>query len=261
MHSPPSWLIVPAPNRAARLRLFCFPYAGAGASVFASWPRALPSDLELCAVQMPGREGRLSEPPITRWDMAVERLAGALLPWMDRPFALFGHSLGAVLAFELACRLRRDRQAGLVHLFVSGRPAPHLPHDEPPTYTQPKAQFLREVSRWAATPKEVLQDDEIIEMFLPLLRADFGLSETHSCQSDVPLAVPISAYGGIDDEHAPPITVEEWRAHTTASFRRVTFPGGHFFLNENRAAVLSQLAGELRSIIARPTVSSQPTTF
>jgi len=240
-------VIVPVPKPAARCRLLCFPYAGAGASMFAAWPRTIPPDVEVCAVQMPGREGRLSEPPITRWDEAVDNVNDVLMPWTDRPFAFFGHSLGAALAFEVARRFQRDRRPGLVHLFVSGRRAPHLPPDERPTYNLPDEQFLRELRRLAGTPEDVLQDTEFLELFIPLLRADFCLSETYAYRHDAPLAVPITAYGGAEDETVPPEKLEGWREHTTSSFRQVIFPGGHFFVNEARASVLSELRRELES--------------
>lgn len=233
-----------------RLRLFAFPYAGAGTSVFSSWPRAIPADVELCGVQMPGREGRLGEEPITSWEDAIPRLADGLMPVLDRPYAFFGHSLGAALAFELARYLRRDRRPAPVHLFVSGRRAPHLVREEPPTYNLPRPQFVHELTRWG-TPDDVLKEQELLEVFLPLLRADFGLSETHVYQAEAPLAMPISAYGGEQDEHVLPAHIDGWRQHTSASFRRVLFPGGHFFLNGHRAAVLSELARELQAITAR----------
>jgi medium-chain acyl-[acyl-carrier-protein] hydrolase len=240
-----------------RLRLFAFPYAGAGASVFSSWSRFLPADVELCGVQMPGREGRLGEPPITCWDDAIPRLAEGLMPAMDRPFAFFGHSLGAALAFELARHLRRDRLPGPVHLFVSGRKAPHLRREEPPTYNLPRAQFLHELTRWG-TPDSVLNNPELLDVFLPLLRADFGLSEMHVCRPEAPLATPISAYGGEHDEHVLPAQVDGWREHTSAGFRRVLFPGGHFFLNEHRADLLSEFGRELQAITMRLTLAYQP---
>src|SRR5207248_10941200 len=136
-------------------------------SVFWAWPQAFPSTVEVCAVQMPGREGRLSEPPLTRWDEAVERLAEALLPWMQRPFAFFGHSLGALLACELARRLARGGRSGPVHLFVSGRVAPHVAPDDP-TYNLPEEEFVRELRRLTGTPEDVLENAELRHLFVPL---------------------------------------------------------------------------------------------
>ena len=242
------WIAVPAPNPAAQLRLVCFPYAGAGASIFSSWPQALPSDVEMWAVQMPGRETRLGERPLTRLEGVLERCAEAVLPRMDRPFVFFGHSLGATVAFEIARRFCRDHRWPLVRLIVSGRTAPQLPSVEPPISHLPDEQLVSELRRFAGTPEEVLQDPEMMELFLPLLRADFYLSETYVYQRDAPLGVPISAYGGDGDEWVAPAALEPWREHTIAAFRQVIFKGGHLFLNENRAAVLSELARELGTL-------------
>jgi medium-chain acyl-[acyl-carrier-protein] hydrolase len=243
------WIVTTVPNPAARLRLIGVPYAGSGASAFAMWPRALPADVEMCAVQMPGREARLGEPPLTRWDDVIDRLAEALLPWTQQgPFALFGHSLGAMVAFEIARRWRRDRRPGPDHLFVSGCRAPHLPLDDPPTHTLPHEKFVHAVRRLRGTPEEVLDCADLLDTFLPALRADFTLWETYVYRDDEPLGVPISAYGGIEDEHADASTLQAWRAQTTSAFRQVMFPGSHFFVNADRAAVLAELARELRTI-------------
>ena len=244
------WVIVPEPNAAARLRLLCFPYAGGGPSVFSGWPRALPSDVELCAVQMPGRERRLSEPPITDWDEVVDRMVDGLAPWTERPCALFGHSLGAVLAFELARRLRRLPRCGLVHLFVSGCRAPHLPFGDGAIHHLPDQEFVDGLRRLRGTPEELFDSPELLELFLPVLRADLMLAETYACRGDAPLDVPISAYGGREDAQETPPMVSEWRAHTTSAFLSSTFPGGHFFVKEESAALLSQLSRELQRITA-----------
>lgn len=246
-----SWIAVRNPNPRALLRLFCFPYAGGGTSVFSAWSSVLPPQIEVCAVIMPGRERRLGEPPIACLDRATGLLAAAIVQFLDRPFAFFGHSLGAVLAFELARRLRLDGASGLVHLFVGGRAAPHLPLDDPPICNLPAAQFLQELRRFAGTPREVLENPEMMAMFMPLLRADFSMGETYSYREATPLEVPISAYGGLQDGDVPEAKLDQWRQHTASRFRRVMFPGGHFFLNENREAVLSELTRELQETIVR----------
>lgn len=249
------WVVVPAPNPSARLRLFCFPYAGGGASVFRGWPRALPAGVEVCAVQPPGREGRLAEPPFTRMAALVEAMEGALLPWMDRPFAFFGHSNGAVMAFELARRLRAAGRRGPLHLFASGRPAPQVELTDPPVHALPDAEFVAELRRLEGTPEEVLESPEMMELLLPLLRADFALSETYEYRGEPPLAVPLSAYGGRTDGEVPEWQVAAWEAQTTRAFRLRMFPGGHFFLAEDRDPVLAELSAELRALLAAPALA------
>jgi medium-chain acyl-[acyl-carrier-protein] hydrolase len=240
-----SWVVVPAPKPAAARRLIAFPYGGGGASIFARWPAALPPDVELCAVQMPGREGRLGEPAITRWEDIHEQLVAALAPWIDRPCALFGHSLGSILAFEVARQLPASCQGYLTHLFASGRRAPHVPLVGPPTHDLPEPEFVEQLKGLAGTPVEVLENPEMLSVYLPLLRADFGLSETYVYRPSDPLTVPITAFGGTQDERAPERDVDAWRLHTTGAFQRLMFPGGHFFLTERRSAVIASLVQAL----------------
>ena len=243
-----SCVVLPASNPAASLQLFCFPYAGGGASVFSAWRGALPPNVEICAVQLPGREGRLSEPPFTRWPDVAEAATETLMATIARPFALFGHSLGALLAFEVARRLRRERRRAPVHLFVSGCRAPHLPLDKSLTYDLPTQAFVEELRRYGRTPAAVLHCAEVLDIYLPMLRADFRLAELYACHDDAPLSVPISVYGGTADDDVPEAKLDAWRRHTTSAFRRVMFEGGHFFLNERSGAVLSELSRELQTI-------------
>ncbi|HEU0053256.1 MAG TPA: alpha/beta fold hydrolase [Longimicrobium sp.] len=244
-----SWVVVPRPAPSAGLRLFCFPYAGAGASVFYSWPRALPAEVEVCAVQFPGREARIAEPAFTDVHALVDVLAGELAPWMDRPFAFFGHSNGALIAFELARRLRRDGRRGPAHIFASGRPAPQVPLWEEPIHALPEPEFLQALRRFKGTPEEILQNAEIMEMVSPTLRADFSISETYEHVPEAPLSVPITVYGGRADEEVPEHTLDPWREQTAAAYQKVMFPGDHFFLNGDRDALLRQLTAELRGVL------------
>jgi medium-chain acyl-[acyl-carrier-protein] hydrolase len=246
-----SWVVVPAPRPAARLRLICFPFAGGGASVFFPWARLVPPEVELCAVQLPGREARLREAPVTDWGALMDRLVTELKPYIDRPYAFFGHSVGATMAFELARRLRAAGLRAPEHLFASGRAAPHLPPELPLVHALPEAEFMAELRRLAGTPEEVLRNEELMSILVPLLRADFTLSETYPIREEAPLDVPVSAYGGSGDERVSSEAVEAWRQHTTGPFRQVTFDGGHFFINEKRDEVMAELGGELRAIVAR----------
>jgi medium-chain acyl-[acyl-carrier-protein] hydrolase len=227
------------------VRLFCFPYAGGGASVFYPWARGLPAGVEVCAVQLPGREARLREAPIADWDVLLARLSEALAPFMDRPFALYGHSLGAAVAFELARRLRRDGRPPPFHLFVSGHRAPHCPAEGPELHALPDDQLIAGLRRLSGTPEEVLQHAEILALLLPLLRADFALAERYEWRPEPPLPIPITAYSGADDEHVPVEGVEAWREHTSARFRHLTLPGGHFFPQQSRAQLLADIARAL----------------
>jgi medium-chain acyl-[acyl-carrier-protein] hydrolase len=243
------WIRVRSPNPMAQLRLLCFPYAGGGANVFSSWARELPASVEVCAVQMPGREARITEPPLTSMDEIVEGVTTAFANRRDRPFCLFGHSLGALLAFEVARRYQKQGRSELVHLFVSGCGAPHLPLERPLVHDLPEDKFVEELRRLMGTPHEVLEDREVLSIFLPVLRADFRLAEIYSYEHGAPFSVPISAYGGENDDTVSPRALDAWHQFTTSSFRRTIFPGGHLFINDQNA-LFSVLSGELKRTIS-----------
>jgi surfactin synthase thioesterase subunit len=248
---PSPWVVLPRPNPAARLRLFCFPFAGGGATIFAPWTRLLPPEVEVVAVQLPGRENRLVEEPYSDLLVLADRLAVELVPFMDRPFAFYGHSNGGLMAFELARVLRRQGRRMPEHIFVGGRPAPQLVLTEPHIHALPHDEFLAALRRYNGTPEEVLQNEEIMELIAPTLRADFSLGETYRYLPEPPLAVPISAYAGLRDAEVPQEQVEAWKEQTSGPFVFVTFPGDHFFVTGDREQVLRQMERELRGVLAR----------
>lgn len=248
---PTAWLNFPKPNPKASLRLFCLPYAGGSALLFRPWPNHLPENVEICAVQLPGRGVRLRETPFTRIDELVPALAEGLKPFLDKPFAIFGYSLGAVIGFELARFLRQTATVKPEHLFVAGRRAPQIPANRLPRYALLDDEFISELQRLNGTPKEVLENPELAQLMLPIVRADFELDETYSYRSESPLDVPLSAYGGLADTDVSAEQLESWRAQTTASFELRMFPGDHFFLHTSPAplfqAINRQLAASTKS--------------
>jgi medium-chain acyl-[acyl-carrier-protein] hydrolase len=245
------WIIRRQPNARAALRLICFPYAGGGASIFRTWPAALPGNVEILAIELPGRETRLKEQPFDRLGLLITALTDAVGPELQAPFAIFGHSLGALVGFSFARELRRRSLAGPVHLFASGRRAPQLP-DPLVMHELPDPAFLAALRGLGGVPEAVLQSAELMELFLPILRADFALVETARTPHEAPLACPISALGGISDERAPPDELDPWQVQTTAAFERKLFTGGHFFLQTERIALLAWLASRLAQITAAP---------
>lgn len=245
-----AWAVYPRRNPEARLRLFCFPYAGGGATVYSGWWRGLPPEVEVVAVQPPGRESRLAEKPHHDLGELVAAMHEHLLPHLrERPFAFFGHSNGALMAFELARSLRRGGDPLPLHLFASGRPAPQLELDDPPIHHLPHDEFVQELRKLEGTPEEILQNQEILELLLPLLRADFSLGETYRFVPEAPLPFPLSAYGGVRDPEVPREHVEAWSEQAGAGFRMKMFPGDHFFVNGDRGLVLAELSRELRPLL------------
>lgn len=238
------WAVVPRPDPAARLRLFCFPHAGGAASAFTAWAGELPG-IEVVAVQPPGRERRIGEPPFDRMEPLVDAAYRALRPLWDRPFAFFGHSTGALVAYLLARRLRTDGGPRPLHLVASGRWAPHLQDPEPPVYALPRDELVAALRRYGGTPDEVLDDRDLMDFLLPLLRADFALGDTYLHREEPPLEVPITAIGGDRDPRVNTEALEAWRGHTTGSFAAHLLPGDHFYLHGDRAAVLRLVASVL----------------
>ena len=241
------WYVVPKANPRAVMRLVCFPYAGASASIFGSWHRWLPEDVEVCGIQLPGRQNRILEPPFTRISLLVTELGAALLPLFDRPFAFFGHSLGALLGFEMARWLSRNQSLVPVSLFVSGRRAPHISDNDPPLHLMNDANFLAEIRKLNGTPEEVLADPYVLQMVLPALRADAELGETYEYVNDAALTCRIVAFGGIDDDEETLERMTEWRLQTTGDFSMHPVQGGHFFIQSSEQRVLELLRTELSS--------------
>jgi medium-chain acyl-[acyl-carrier-protein] hydrolase len=245
------WIVRPRPNPEAALRVLCFPFAGGGTSIFRTWPDALPANVELLAVELPGRDTRFKEQPISRLAPLVTALANAVAPLLQAPFAIYGHSLGALVGFSFARELRRRALRPPVHLFVSGRRAPQL-REPSPMHHLPDPEFLAALRRLGGIPDAVFQATELMAVYLPILRADVTVSEAEPVVPEEPLACPITALGGLTDERASVDELDAWRVQTSAAFERETFPGGHFFLQSARTAFLGSLSRRLARLTAAP---------
>jgi medium-chain acyl-[acyl-carrier-protein] hydrolase len=250
MNNSPAYLswtngVIYEPPSKTRLRLLCFPYAGAGASVFRGWATALPPGVELCPIQLPGRESRWREPPFTHLPSLIETLADVLKPLLTVPFAFFGHSMGAFISFELARQLRRSSALSPVHLFLSAARAPHIPDPHPPIHQLGDAEFVRALLRLNGIPVQVLQNAELMQLVLPSLRADLTLCETYKYYPEPPLHCPISAYGGQQDSKVAYPHLAAWRSYTRRAFTCRLFPGDHFFVISARTSFLRILSDEL----------------
>lgn len=238
------WLPYWQRKPACKYRLVCFPCGGGVASAYEDWRNYLPGECELCSVELPGRATRISETPISSLADLVPILFDALSPFLfELPFALFGHSTGALVAFELARALRDSESPMPVFLFAASREAPHIP-DPNPCCDAPKEQLLETLRNYGGTPEELLQS-EAMEIMLPTVRADFALGEHYQYSGGEPLECPIAVLGGLHDKTCKPEDLDAWSMHTKAHFGRYMFPGGHFFFQTKPRRVLQLI---IRSI-------------
>jgi medium-chain acyl-[acyl-carrier-protein] hydrolase len=238
------WLVGRKPNRRAGVRLFCFPYAGGGGSIFRSWQRSLSDAVEVCPVELPGRGSRITEPPFTNMAQLVRVATQALSSHLDQPFAFFGHSMGALIAFELARHLRREYNSQPVHFFGSGRCSPQTSR-ESLNPDLPQSELLEMLRRYNGTREEVLEDPELIELMLPVFRADLALCKSYVYTSERPFNFPITAFGGLEDYGVSRECIEGWREHTIGPFVVRMVPGDHFFLNSSTLLLLEAISKEL----------------
>jgi medium-chain acyl-[acyl-carrier-protein] hydrolase len=232
------------------LRLFCFPYAGGNSSTFRDWSNGPLEGIETYPVELPGRQSRFHERPIGRMEDLVDLLLSELAPELDRPFAFFGHSMGALIAFALTLELRRLGLRQPCHLLVSARAAPHLKRPVETLHRLPDAEFLREVGSFIRRVPDGKLEQELLTLMLPTLRADVTLCETYSPNVETPLSIPIAAFGGIWDGGLGQTELAAWRAQTRGSFSLWQFPGDHHFIDSSskplRIAIGKLLGHHLR---------------
>lgn len=241
-----AWISATLSRPDAQQRLFCFSYAGAGAAAYRGWSTDAHEGLDICAIQLPGRENRLRETPLHSIRELVESIAKAILPLLDRPFAFFGHSLGALLAFETARELRRVGAASPTTLFVSACRAPQLPWPHPPVRHLEDLDLLTEVNRrYGSVPSVILADAELRGLLTPALRADMTLVETYTYIEEMPFAFPIVAFGGDTDPMVSHEALAQWNLQTTDEFQHHTVTGDHLFLQTARQTLLNNIERSL----------------
>lgn len=240
------WLRCVRPRPSARTVLVCFPQAGGAASFFGTWNLTLDGDIELYAVQYPGREDRVLEACIGDMGTLVSSIVDALQPLLHRPLALFGHSMGAGVAYEVARQLEPEP----VCLFVSGRHSPAEQLGNGVRFRDDDG-VLAELERLGGTPTELLSNPELREMVLPALRSDFALEETYRQLGGQQLSCPIIALVGDDDPDVSPNQLERWKDFTTGSFKLQVFAGDHFYLVSERQRVIDTVVSEIVQVSRR----------
>ncbi|CAL1549103.1 unnamed protein product, partial [Lymnaea stagnalis] len=212
------------------MRLFCFPFAGGNAFTYRTWSNIFPNHVEVCPVNLPGRAMRIGETGFTDLHKLTEVIVGEMREFLDRPFAIFGYSMGAIIGFEIS-RLLQKYDIFPQHLFVAASRPPQLASRNPIIHNLPTDEFIDEVLKLNGTPKEFLENKELFELMLPLLRTDFELIETYKYVEGQKLKCPIFAFGGDEDEEVSEVELIQWAEQTQAAFGHRILQGNHFFIN------------------------------
>ncbi len=240
-------IVVFQPRPSAWIRLVCFPYAGAGPSAFRAWASSAPLDIEVRAVQLPGRENRLSEPLPDDLNPLTDEIAESIGSKIAPPFAFFGHSIGALLAFDVVRKLHRLGATLPATLFLSACRAPHLPPLHEPIHALPNARFIDRLRELEGMPDAILGNPELMDVFVPILRADMAMSEAFKLDDDVVVDCPLTVLGGTEDQETPMEDLAAWREHSKGPFVLRMYPGGHFFLNKSQDEILRAIHTDLKS--------------
>lgn len=241
------WFVTPRANPKAEVRLFLFPYAGGGPSVFGKWFAEFDMHLEAYAAHYPGRGSRYKDPPIKQIDILVKRLSHAIQPFLSKPFAFFGHSLGGLVAFELVRQLRQQNLSQPQILFISACGPPHLPDLNLSIHNLSDFEFLEKLKELNGIPAEVANKPELLELVLPIVRADFEAFENYQyVPNEIPFTFPIHAFGGLDDLRVSHEHLAGWALHTNAGFKSHYFPGNHFFISTAQDMVIKSINTEIK---------------
>lgn len=238
----------PAPN--AMIRLFCFPYAGGSAQIYSDWYEYLPSTIEVIAIQYPGRGSRFVDPLIGSCEAMVAAILPHISPALTKPFVFFGHSNGGLVSFELARALQRQGVKQQLHHFISAKRAVHLPKVIEPMHNLPEKEFKRRLEELGGTPPEILAQQELMSLFIPILRSDFSLSETYQYQQTDKLACDTTLLYGLQDKDIPEKDVLAWQELVSKPIEAYPFVGDHFFINSVKTQVLALLKQKLNHMIA-----------
>ncbi len=240
------WFFCRKPNPQASIRLFCFPFGGGGASVFHNWADAMGNDIEVRALQLPGRETRFTEPREKDLNKLINDIEQAIEAYQDKPFAIFGYSFGALLAFEVSRKLARQGKKMPIHLFIAALQAPQVPDAHPPISALPNDDFIRKVEYFYEPQGEAWNNLELREFLLPVLKDDIALYESHVYREDALLPCPIDVFAGEHDLSIPLEATRHWSEQTSNTINHHVFPGGHFFIDNSINEITGLVSNALK---------------
>jgi acyl transferase domain-containing protein/surfactin synthase thioesterase subunit len=242
------WFKFSQRNSKPLFRLFCFSHAGSGASAFNSWSDKFPAEIEVCPIQLPARENRIKEAPFTRLQPLIQTLTPLIEPYLDLPFAFFGHSMGGLISFELARELRRRNWQTPACLFVGACCAPHIPDLELPIHPLPEPKFIDVISSYNGVPESILKNLKLMQMFIPTLRADLEVLETYFHTREELLESPIYAFGGFKDSKVSPVQIAAWEQETKAKFSLKMFDDDHFFVRGKEDEIIATIKAAIAEL-------------
>ncbi|OOM71668.1 linear gramicidin dehydrogenase LgrE [Clostridium puniceum] len=224
--------------------MFCFPFAGVGAAYFNRWIKYFKDDIVVCPIHLPGREEKIMEDPYVNMELLIDDLFEEISNYSSNNIILFGHSMGAKIAYEIAKKLELASYPAK-QLIISGSRVPHIPESNP-IYNLPDEEFIKAIVRFDGTPKEILYNKELLKFFLPMLKADFTMDEKYHTTEVVKLSCQITAFGGISDKEADEEAMKEWKEYTKSNFKIFMFEGKHFFIRDKEAEILNIISQGIR---------------
>ncbi|MDM5228721.1 alpha/beta fold hydrolase [Cytobacillus sp. NJ13] len=231
----------------SKMRILFFPYACGGASIYRTWQNFFSSDIEAIPIQLPGRENRITENPYYSIEELADHLFEILKPLFDRPVALFGHSMGSLISYELSIRMH---QSGIIpaHLFVSAHTAPHKSNRGTQDHLLSDEQLINRLRELSFTPEPVLQNKDLMRLLLPLIRADFAMCENYRFKHNTVLTCPVTVFGGTNDNEVSISELDDWKHYTTSDFSKVVIDGDHFFVHDQASIITTNISNKFPHI-------------
>lgn len=244
-----SWFICPIKQPNPSVRLFCFPYAGGGTIIYKDWLKRFPSNIEVHMAQLPGRERRFNEQLPTSVEAITSAFRQEIKPFLHQPFIFFGHSMGALLAYELTRELIKEEGVSPEILFVSAKSAPHINNSREYIHKLPSDEFWDKLIKLNGTPKEIVENDELMKLYEPTLRKDFEICDSYLFEKSVNLTCPISVFGGTDDITINKEELEAWQELSTGAFKLRMVEGDHFYIRNQQKYIQDSIQYDAQNLL------------
>lgn len=250
------WFFTLKEKPESQIRVIALPFAGGGPSAFHSWHPIFSDNIELIVINYPGRETRFTEKPVNDPEEMVSEIVNSLSDYSDKPFVLFGHSMGAMLAYFVTCELQRKQLMMPEILFVSGMRAPHIASRSEPVKQMNDEDLVNSLNKYGGMPAELFKNKELLQIFLPIIRADLEMLGRVPVEKSDNVNVPIFAYGGELDQTFTKDDLQQWDQYSDVEFKLHLMPGGHFYINQHRNELLRAIEDDISRIFSRKNGNS-----